>query len=151
MTKISFKMNARDFNKAMKDYPEDLVRELRKASKRSASIVEDEAKQNHRYTTRLGNLRDSVKGYGGVTASVLKEGIFKRLKELFKLGKCAKAYVELVLHDEGHSLGTEYGKWIHEGFKSWSPDRFIDKAMTKHQMTIIRNWGEAIDKANRKF
>ena len=151
MGKISFKMNARDFNKAIKEYPDDLVKELRKASKRSASIVEDEAKQNHRYTTRLGNLRDSVKGYGGVTASVLKEGIFKRLKELFKFGKGAKAYVELVLHDEGHPLGTEYGKWIHEGFKSWSPDRFIDKSMNKHQMTIIRNWSEAIDKANRKF
>jgi hypothetical protein len=151
MGKISFKMNARDFKKAIKEYPEDLVKELRKASKRSASIVEDEAKQNHRYTTRLGNLRDSVKGYGGVTASVLKEGIFKRLKELLKFGMGAKAYVELVLHDEGHPLGTEYGKYIHEGFKSWGADKFIDKSMAKHQMTIIRNWREAIDKANRKF
>ena len=151
MGKISFKMNARDFKKAMKEYPEDLVKELRKSSKKSASTVERGAKQSHRFTTRTGRLVKSIKGYGGVTASVPAEGFLGRLKEFFKGGRKVNAFVELVLHDEGHPLGTEYGKYVHEGQRSWSPDKFIEKSMSKNKRKILEGWSKAIDKANRKF
>ncbi len=151
MAKFEFKLNKRDFEQSLKRYPEDLVNELRKSSKRSASTVEQGAKQSHRFTTRTGRLVKSIKGYGGVTASVPSKGFLGRLKELLRGGKKVNAFVELVLHDEGHPLGTEYGKYVHEGQRSWSPDKFIESSMDRNKRKILEGWNKAISIANRKF
>jgi len=151
MAKFEFKVNKRDFEQSLKRYPEDLVNELRKSSKRSASTVEQGAKQSHRFTTRTGRLVKSIKGYGGVTASAPSQGFLGRLKELLRGGKKVNAFVELVLHDEGHPLGTEYGKYVHEGQRSWSPDKFIESSMDRNKRKILEGWNKAISIANRKF
>jgi hypothetical protein len=67
--------------------------------RKAMSIVQTRARQNHRYTSRTGALSRSV------AASVLDSGL--------------TGVVDL--RDEI----AEYGKYIHEGFKSWQPDPFI--------------------------
>ena len=100
---IEFKFDGSDFEKAVKEYPKDLVTQLRKGSKKSASLVQDYARQNHRFETRSGKLVKSIRGYGSA-----------------RLGRGEDiAMVRLVLHGEDTTLGTEYGKYIHEGFKHW--------------------------------
>ena len=154
---VEFKFDGSDFEKALKEYPKDLVTQLRKGSKKSASTVEHSAKQNHRFTTRTGRLVKSIKGYGGVGYESGRVDRVKmgRISDHRLIGSSkdsmASAYVELVLHDEGERLGTKYGKWIHGGFKGWSPDRFIDKGINNNKAQIMVNWELAIDKANRKF
>jgi len=82
---------------------------------------------------------------------VPSKGFLGRLKELLRGGKKVDAFVELVLHDEGHPLGTEYGKYVHEGQRSWSPDKFIESSMDRNKRKILEGWNKAISIANRKF
>ena len=154
---VEFKFDGSDFEKALKEYPKDLVTQLRKGPKKSASLVQDYARQNHRFTTRSRKLVGSIRGYGGVGYESGRVDRVKmgRISDQRLIGSSkdsmASAYVELVLHDEGERLGTKYGKYIHEGFKSWSPDPFIDKGINNNKAQIMVNWELAIDKANRKF
>jgi len=150
---IEFKFNARDFEKAMKDYPENLTRELRRASKRSASVVESTAKDQHRFTTRTGRLVKSIKGYGGVgLIQESRRGFVGRIADkLFGVKSHSSAYVNLDLHDEGQPLGTKYGKYVHEGHGSWGADRFISESVKKNINAIKSNWDKAINAANKRF
>ena len=154
---VEFKFDGSDFEKALKEYPKDLVTQLRKGSKKSASLVQDYARQNHRFTTRTGRLVKSIRGYGGVGyESGRVDGIqTKRPGDQTFIGSSkdsmASAYVELVLHDVTDRQGTQYGKWIHEGFHTWGEDKFIGKSINNNKAQIMVNWELAIDKANRKF
>lgn len=150
---IEFKFDSRDFERSLKKYPEDLTKELRRASKRSASVVEEYAKQNHRFTTRTGTLVKSIKAYGGVGVDVVsRKGFFGKVGDaLFGKNKKANGYVNLVLHDEGQPLGTKYGKYVHQGHGSWGADRFIDNAVNKHVRMIHAAWNRAFDNANKRF
>ena len=150
---MKFELDAKDFNRALKVYPENLTKELRRASKRSASVVESTAKDKHRFTTRTGKLVKSIKGYGGVGA--IKESrsgfLGKIVDKIFDIRSDASAYVNLVLHDEGHPMGTQYGKYVHQGQRSWGADKFIDSSMKNNIATIKSNWARAINKANKDF
>ena len=124
---LEFRIRTDDIEKALRDYPKDLLKNLRLASKRSAGLVEDYARQNHRYKDRIGNLTKSIIGY-----SQFNE-------------------VKLVLTDVGNDFGTEYGKYIHEGFYSWGADKFIPKSIRKNKDKIFKNWQRAIDETNKGF
>lgn len=117
----------REFMKAMNDYPNELVRNLTLASKKGARDAQEYARSHHRFETDKGDLEKSIVGYG--TAEK----------------------VELILHDKSHPVGTSYGWFIHKGFKSWAPDRFINEAMDKTDPKIMKYWQDAINKTNEGF
>lgn len=145
---IEFKLDMRDFNRSMNKYADDSERELRIASKRSASIVEEVAKKEHRFTTRTGRLVKSIKGTGNASQV---GGIFQKAKKLISGKTDIGAFVELKLLDEGSPLGTEYGKYVHNGQRSWGADKFIEKAIEKNERIIFSNWQKAVDTANKRF
>ena len=116
-----------DLGKALKEYPDKLVKNLHRGSKRSASLVEDYAKLNHRYTDRTGRLTKSILG----TAKPLE--------------------VVLTLLDDGQPLGTKYGKYVHSGQGSWGSDKFIEKSIERNEKKIFANWQRAIDETNKDF
>jgi hypothetical protein len=156
MSNIEFKVDSDAFKRSLEQYPKKLVTELRRASKRSASVVEASAKSTHRFTSRKGDLVKSIKGYGGVgytsgEGESLGQIRGKKVAVLDSRDSLASAYVELILHDEGHRLGTKYGKYVHGGFGSWAEDKFIEKAMNSHKAQIQANWDIAISKVNRSF
>lgn len=127
---LEFRIRTDDIEKAFKDYPKDLVKNLRLASKRSAGLVEDYARQNHRYKDRKGDLTKSIIG-------------FSEFNE-----------VKLVLGDKGNAygtFGTNYGKWVHNGHGSWGADKFIFRSMKKNKEKIFKNWQRAIDETNKGF
>ena len=124
---FNIEMDFKEFEKAIRDYPKNLVKNLHRASKQSSARVEDYARQNHRFTTRTGNLVKSI------------------------LGGASPFEVSLTLHDEGSNFGTEYGKYVHSGHGSWQPDRFIFKSIEKNKNLVLKNWQIAIDKTNEEF
>jgi len=137
---LELQITSNNLAKALKELPQQLERELRLASKRVAVKVEKEAKSKHRFTTRTGRLVKSIKGYG--SASVSDSSITKKKLD---------TEVRIVLHNEGHPLGTDYGKYVHEGHGSWSPDRFVFDAIERNKKRIINAWDEAIEKVAKGF
>ena len=126
---MEFKFNVYSFKftKAMNNYPKNLVKHLTRGSKRSASLVEDYARQNHRFTTREGDLVKSI-----IASALALE-------------------VKLKLQDEGEPFGTKYGKYVHDGQRSWGADKFIPMSMERNKKQVFRNWERAIDEANKEF
>jgi hypothetical protein len=67
-----------------------------------------EAKAQHRFTARTGNLERSIKNR--VTAEANK------ILSIFELDNKI----------------ANYGKFIHNGFRSWKPDPFLEDSFNKH-------------------
>jgi hypothetical protein len=96
--------SVRALDTAVKQMPERVRAIMGPRMRKAMSIVQTRARQKpaKRYTSRTGALSRSV------AASVLDSGL--------------TGVVDL--RDEI----AEYGKYIHEGFKSWQPDPFLDNA-----------------------
>ena len=139
---ISFEFQS-DLGKSLKKFPEELQKELARASKREAVNVESIAKKEHRFKPgRTGRLVKSIKGYGGAELSKVGR-IFKK--------DSIETEVRVVLHDEGHPMGTEYGKYVHNGQRSWAPDPFIQNAIKSNMNRIYSAWEKAINKVAKGF
>ena len=130
--KIDF--NVSDFLDSTKKLDKTMTKELRLASKKSASDVESYAKANHRFTTRSGDLVKSIIGFSNISKS----------------GFGAEVGVR-AFDDSGNILGTDYGIYVHEGHGSWGADKFIEKALDKNIKKIYARWQKAIDVASKGF
>ena len=137
---LEFKLNLNDFEKALKNQPEKVYNYLRIANKRVGSEMEQEARSNHpTWTSRSGDLKDSIKYF-----YTSRQGKSVELK--------------LVLLDKAtHPLGTEYGKWQHDGTMSKNGkvklkgDKWVERAFKNNLGKLEKEWQEAIDKANKEF
>lgn len=87
---------------------------LEESKKEIADLLRNYAQNNHRYQSRTGNLRNSTE---------------TSIKDIVSL------YI--------NKAKAEYGSYIHDGFKSWKADPFIDKAiednLTKIEQIIDKN------------
>ncbi len=81
--------------------------------------VQRDARSTHRYTRRSGNLERSVK------VSTDKDG--------------GSVYI-----DDGQA---PYGKYVHNGQRSWAADTFIYDAVEKNEDELDRKIDAAIDQA----
>lgn len=137
---LEFKLNLNDFEKALKNQPEKVYKYLRVANKRVGSEMEQEARSIHpTWTSRSGDLKDSIKYF---YASRQGKGV----------------ELKLVLLDKAtHPLGTEYGKYQHEGTTSKKGkvmikgDPWVKRAFAKNVKKLAQEWQEAINKANKEF
>ena len=107
----SISVDLSQFKKAMFYLPIEIKTEVRKTLKEQIGYVRDQARRNHRYTIRTGKLEKSTMSH------VLddKDGLF------------GEAYLE----SAGTMVkgGDSYGKYVHEGQRTWKPDKFLDKAL----------------------
>jgi len=81
--------------------------------------VQKTAQQQHRYTRRSGKLERSV-----------------RVETTTKGGS--------VYLDDGVA---NYGKYVHEGFRSWGSDKFLENATDNNLRALDADVDRAIDKA----
>jgi hypothetical protein len=88
-----------------------------------ASKIQRTAKTNHRYTRRTGRLAAAVKRETTDDSVTI--------------------YIDSALAD--------YGKYIHDGFKSWSPDTFIDDAYAAHERDLSAAIDRAVDDTIKKL
>jgi len=98
--------------------PKDIEEGLAEALKTASTLISNEAKSNHRYRSRSGNLKRATK-----TKST-KESI--------------QAYIDEAM--------ARYGKYIHNGSRSWAPDEFVEDAIKNNLDKIDRLIADSIDK-----
>jgi len=86
-----------------------------------------EAKTSHRFKSRTGNLVEATKKELGIDRD--------SLKAIYKID----------------DVKAPYGKYIHEGFKSWAADKYLENAVERNKKEIIdaaeKGINEAISKA----
>jgi len=98
----------------------DFIRdELDEKFDKIAADIATDAKNHHRFITRTGALEESV------TAEYT--------------GNTVRAYLDESI--------APYGKYVHDGQRSWAPDPFLENAFTKHVRDIDGAIGEAVAKA----
>jgi hypothetical protein len=44
-----------------------------------------------------------------------------------------------------YRIGADYGTYIHNGFKSWAPDPFLESSVTRNQQYITDTISKSID------
>lgn len=100
--KLEISANLKSLEKALNAFPKETFKAVNLELKKGARDVQVDARANHRFTTRTGALERSVETRLSPSLLRARVGINKRF--------------------------AKYGKYIHDGFKSWKPDRFITKA-----------------------
>lgn len=105
-------------------YEEILQEELNIAGERIAKLVEDYARANHRYITRTGNLENST---------------YATYSEQNGL----EVFTDLVAAD--------YSEYIISGFKTWSPDPFLDNAIEATSVEAEAEMEVAFDRAWERY
>jgi hypothetical protein len=98
---------------------------LFRAVQKSVRDVQKTASKQHRYQNRTGNLTRSIQSH----VEIKKDGIF---------GVTGLSPYSGSLHIDS-MFGVVYGRRIHEGFGSWSPDQFVFNAF-KDQKSTIQNY-----------
>jgi len=138
---LEFKLNMKGFEDAIKKHPEKRDKELRVATKRVGSEMELEARNNHpKWTSRSGNLKNSIKYFYSVSKS-----------------KAIELKLSLLSESSNKKLGTEYGKYQHDGTKSKNGkvkiqgDPWVKRAFANNVKKLKSEWQSAIDKANKDF
>lgn len=96
----------------------DVIKGVNNITPTIANIIEDEAKSNHRYKSRTGNLTSATK------AVSTKDAV--------------RAYID--------DTKAKYGKYIHDGKGRWSPDPFLDKAVANNLDRIDILLADSIDR-----
>jgi len=108
----------------LKGFVRDMTVAVNNQIEADAIVTISQARQQHRFTTRTGNLVKSTK------------------YKMSRRDSAVNFYID--------NAKAVYGKFIHEGFKSWRPDRYLQKAVTKNMPKMYRDIKLAIDKVIRK-
>ena len=108
-----------------KSLDKDISKNVNIALTKIGIKVSNEAKRAHQYQNGTGNLRAATTYWLNKSLSKLR-----------------------VFIDEDKA---DYGKYIHNGFKGWSPDRFIDNAILKHRVWINKMVDKAVADAIKKW
>jgi hypothetical protein len=77
-------------------------------------------------------------------------GFYKHARPTYRLRDSTETYLapgnELTSGVFLNDQMAPYGKYIHEGFKSWKPDRFLNLSLQMQETEIIQGLQEAINR-----
>ena len=112
--------------------------ELRSAIDKGLKAVRIDSARAHRYTMRTGNLNRSIHHYSGIS----NQGTLFGKIGLSGFSKDRKI---------DSKFGVKYGIFVHEGQRSWAPDRFITDNFESNKSTIKGFISEALKKIVGRF
>lgn len=104
---------------ALEKAPKSVFREIRPAMIDAMEDVARDARANHRFTTRSGNLERFT------------------VSEVSDTGLTGKVRID--------DRNVPYGKYIHRGFRSWRPDQFVTKAFEGKKKDTINMIQKAVN------
>jgi len=90
-----------------------------------AIVIVSQARREHRFQTRTGNLVRSTK---------------------YKMSKRDNAATFFI-----DDVTAPYGKYIHDGFKFWHPDPYLFNAVKRNTKRIYKDTVAAIDRLIKKY
>lgn len=102
-------------------FPDEVARFVRPAMGEAMANVATRAALTHRYITRSGMLDRSIQS------------------EVDATGFVGRVYLEPGI--------AAYGQYIHEGFKSWAPDRFLNESLQANTDDIVEKIQDAVNAA----
>ena len=102
--------------------PGRLLTTMTSLFKRLTRDIADDATAHHRFITRSGNLERSIQSSAAQVGDDVVGEVF--INESI----------------------SNYGKYVHEGHGSWSPDKFIDQAFSRNQSSIDSEIEAAINR-----
>ena len=103
LTMLSISIDAKEAVKALESYAKDLPKAVSEAIDEVSEDVVEEARKVHRYRKRTGRLNSAIQSH-------------------------TKGYSTKVFIDEARA---PYGYYIHQGFKGWAPDPFLEQAFNR--------------------
>lgn len=116
---LTIKVDSKEFERALKEAPVLLERNLRIGLKEVNTLITRQARSSHRFKTRSGNLERSVQS---------------EVKNL-----TSEIYLEPGI--------AVYGRRIHEGYGKWNPDQFLYRAAETKEQEATKILDEAIGRA----
>jgi len=105
-------------SRMVRNTPEAMGNAINPVIQHAVTTISINAKSNHRFQSRSGKLLASI----GVKLSD-------------------------TISEVGIDPSLEYGKYVHDGQRSWAPDQFIYNAAKEQDKQLERALNEAIDKA----
>ncbi len=102
-------------------FPDEIANFVRPAMKEAMVLVATRASLTHRYTTRSAMLDRSIQ------------------TDVDQSGFSGRVYLEPGI--------ANYGVYIHEGFKSWAPDKFLNEALEFHESDVVTLLEDAVNAA----
>lgn len=119
---IEFDFNYEEAVSALDDFSDEIEDEIEGALDKSIKKVADQARAVHRFRSRTGRLKSAV--------------------QTEVQGYSARAFI-----DDGLA---PHGKHIHDGFKSWAPDPFLEDALRRNELSIGTEIESAVSRAITK-
>lgn len=119
---IEFDFDYQEAVSALEDFSEEVEDEVEGALEKSIKKVADEARIVHRFRSRTGRLQSAV--------------------QTETQGYSARAFINDGL--------APHGKHIHDGFKSWTPDPFLEDALRRNESSIGNELESAVSRAITK-
>lgn len=116
-------IDSKDALRALSTFTEDVSDEIKKSLDSEFTDIVKEAKQIHRFRNRTGRLLSAVQ------------------KEI-------KGYTASALIQDGRA---PHGKFIHDGFKSWAPDPFLEDAFRRNERGLIKALSDSVEKLIKKL
>lgn len=115
-----------EVEKALAGLAKDLVPTLTDELNKVSNEIVVEAKNNHRFKSRTGNLVEATKK----ELKIDRESI----RALYKID----------------NLKAPYGGYIHDGKKGWSADKYLENAVNRNEEKIMQALSRGTDKAIAK-
>jgi hypothetical protein len=119
---IEFDFDYEDAVNALDDFSDEIEDEIEGALDKTFTKIADEARIVHRFKTRTGRLKSAV--------------------QTEVQGYSARAFINDGL--------APHGKYIHDGFKSWAPDPFLEDALRRNELSIGNDIESAVSRAITK-
>lgn len=108
----------------IKGFIRDFSKAVNNQMEADAIVAIVDARNNHRHITRTGRLNRAT---------------------TYKMSN-RYSTVKFYIND----MTANYGKYIHDGFKSWRPDRYLLKAVNRIAPKMYRDVSQAIAKIIKK-
>lgn len=123
---LSLTVDAKEVTKGLDKISKSLDDEITKELEKISNKILKEAKNNHRFKSRTGNLLAATKKELGIDKN--------SINEVFKID----------------DIKAPYGSYIHEGFRGWSADKYLENAVVRNEDNMEKAVEKGIDNAIKK-
>lgn len=118
--------------RALEAFPKETSKELRTEMKVQLESIAKDARRHHRFNHQSGNLEKSI------------------VVKVEMSGTAGAIFIDPDISNTRTKKGVGYGVFIHEGFKTWAPDKFLYEAFGRGRIALVAGLTSAVNKAIKR-